>query len=159
MASIQQKKIHVIIHHSNIQRGMGYRKRLDIDGLMIFLDSIKGDLSLGELYVGGSFNKANKKYKIGQKKLYQDRNFTIITDIPNGKEETDVVDIIASKVLDCGAKYPNDKIIVLSCHNKFNNPIRKAVETLNRVEVEVEQWIWNSGKHSLEPYRNFLESN
>ena len=68
MASIQNK-MHVIIYHSNIQRGIGYRKRLDIDELMKFLHSIKGDLSFGELYVGGSFNKSSKQYKIGQKKI------------------------------------------------------------------------------------------
>ena len=72
MASIQNK-MHVIIHHSNIQRGMGYRKRLDIDGLMNYLESIKGDMILGELYVAGTFNQPNKKYKIGQRKLYENK--------------------------------------------------------------------------------------
>ena len=48
-----------------------------------------------------------------QKKLYQDRNFTVIIDIPSGEKETNVVDVIAKKVLNCGTKYPNDKIIVL----------------------------------------------
>ena len=162
MSSIQNNKMHVIIHHSNIQRGMGYRKRLDIDGLMKFLHSIKGDLSFGELYVGGSFNKSSKQYKIGQNKLYQDRNFTVIIDIPSGEKETDVVDVIAKKILNCGAKYPSDKIIVLSCNNKFNSPngltIRSSVNTLKLNGIEVEQWTWNSGEYSLEPYRNLLES-
>ena len=137
-------------------------ERLDIDGLMKFLDFIKGDLSFWELYVGGSFNKSSKQYKIGQKKLYQDRNFTVIIDIPSGEKETEVVDIIAKKVLNCVAKYPKDKIIVLSCNNKFNSPngltIRSAVNTLKLNGIKVEQWTWNAGECSLEPYRNLLES-
>ena len=99
--------------------------------------------------------------KQDKKKLYQDRNFNIIIDIPSGEKETDFVDIIAKKILNCGAKYHNNKIIVLSCNNKFKSPneltIRSAVNTLKLYGIEVEQWTWNS-ENSLESYRNLLES-